>query len=87
MKWDQQRNIEQTKQGNTIDEIKNYQQNCFKHVNRMDNNRPPKLALQYWPRRKVDIGRPRRRWREKDHLNANQLRSAGLNSAKPTAWW
>jgi hypothetical protein len=35
---------------------------------------------------KRDLGRPRRRWKEEDHLKANKLHSTGLNSSEPPAF-
>jgi hypothetical protein len=46
----------------------------------MENNCLPKLALQYQPHRKKEIGRPRRRWREQDHLKAKELNRTGLTA-------
>jgi len=39
-----------------------YKQNCINHLERMDNNRLPKHALNYKPRGRRDRGRPRKRW-------------------------
>jgi len=39
-----------------------YKQNWIKHLERMDNTRLPKHALNYKPRRRRDRGRPRKRW-------------------------
>jgi len=52
---------------NTVKEIKQYQKNWLHHVQRMDTNRLPKQALQYKPKGRRNIGRPRKRWR--DQLN------------------
>jgi len=35
---------------------------------RMDTNRLPKQAIQYKPKGQRNIGRPRKRWRDKLHL-------------------
>ena len=40
----------------------------LQHVQRMDTNRIPKQALQYKPKRRRNIGRPRKRWRDQIHL-------------------
>ena len=45
----------------------------FKHyffcdVQRTDTNRLPKQALQYKPKGRRNIGRPRKRWRDQFHL-------------------
>jgi hypothetical protein len=80
-RWDKQRNVDnrsELNQDNIVDEIKNYQLNWLKHVNRIENSRLPKLALQYQPHGKRDVGRPRRRWRKRDHLKTNGLHRTGL---------
>jgi hypothetical protein len=40
----------------------------LQHVQRMDTNRLPKQALQYKPKGRRNIGRPRKRWRDQLHL-------------------
>jgi len=49
-------------------EIKQYQKKWLQHVQRRDTNRLPKQALQYKPKGRRNIGRPRKRWRDKLHL-------------------
>ena len=44
-----------------------YQKKWLQHVQRTDINRIPKQALQYKPKRRRHIGRPRKRWRDQ-HL-------------------
>ena len=39
-----------------------YKQNWINHLERMDNNRLPKHALNYKPRGRRDRARPRKRW-------------------------
>ena len=39
-----------------------YKQNWINHLERMDNTRLPKHALNYRPRGRRDRGRPRKRW-------------------------
>jgi hypothetical protein len=46
-----------------VKEIKRYQKKWLQHVQRMDTNRIPKQALQYNPKGRRNIGRPRKRWR------------------------
>ena len=53
---------------NIVKEIKQYQEKWLQHVQRMDSNRIPKQALQYKPKGRRNIGRPRKRWRDKLHL-------------------
>ena len=53
---------------NIVQEIKQYQEKWLQHVHRMDTNRLPKQALQYKPKGRRNIGRPRKRWREQLHL-------------------
>ena len=53
---------------NIVKEIKQYQEKWLQHVQRTDTNRLPKQALQYKPKRRRNIGRPRKRWRGQLHL-------------------
>ena len=53
---------------NIIQEIKQYQKKWLQHVQRMDTNTLPKQALQYKPKGRRNIGRPRKRWRDQLHL-------------------
>jgi hypothetical protein len=53
---------------NIVKEIKQYQQKWLQHVQRMDTNRIPKQALQYTPKGRRNIGRPRQRWKDKLRL-------------------
>jgi len=43
-----------------------YIQNWINHLERMDNTRLPKHALNYKPRGRRDRGRPRKRWQRVD---------------------
>jgi predicted ArsR family transcriptional regulator len=45
----------------------NHKQNWINHLERTDNTRLPKHALNYKPRGRRDRGRPRKRWQ---HLDA-----------------
>ena len=51
-----------------VKEIKQYQKKWLQHVQSMDTNRLPKQALQYKPKGRWNIGRPRKRWRDQLHL-------------------
>jgi len=53
---------------NIVKEIKQYQEKWLQHVQRMDTNRIPKQVLQYQPKGRRNIGRPRKRWRDQIHL-------------------
>jgi len=59
-----------------VKEIKQYQEKWLQHVQRMDTDRIPKQALQYKPKGRRHIGRPRKRWRDQFHFedtrNSNQ---------------
>jgi len=48
---------------NIVKEIKQYQEKWLQQLQRMDTNRIPKQALQYKPKGRRHIGRPRKRWR------------------------
>ena len=41
---------------NIVEEIKQYQKNWLKHVQKMDTNRIPKQALKYRPKAQRNIG-------------------------------
>ena len=43
-----------------------YKQNWINHLERMDNTRLPKNALNYKPRGRIARGRPRKRWQRVD---------------------
>jgi predicted ArsR family transcriptional regulator len=43
-----------------------YKQKWINHLERMDNTRLPKHALNYRPRGRRDRGRPRKRWQHVD---------------------
>jgi hypothetical protein len=43
-------------------------QKWLQHVQRMDTNRIPKQALQYKPKGRKNIGRPRKKWTDQLHL-------------------
>ena len=42
--------------------------NVIPHVQKIDTNRLPKQALQYKPKGRRNVGRPRKRWRDQLHL-------------------
>jgi hypothetical protein len=46
------------------DTVEQYRKNWFQHMNRMQDTRLPKRALQCRPSGKKDIGRPKKRWRD-----------------------
>ena len=53
---------------NIVKEIKQYQEKWLQHIQRMDTNRIPKQALQYKSKGRRNIGRPRKRWRDRFHF-------------------
>jgi hypothetical protein len=53
---------------NIVKEIKQYQKKWLQRVQRMDTNTLPKQALQYKPKGRRNIGRPRKRWKDQLHL-------------------
>jgi hypothetical protein len=53
---------------NIVKEIKQYQRKWLQHVQRMDTNRLPKQAVQYKPKGRRNVGRPRKRWRDQLHV-------------------
>jgi len=59
---------EKTGAENIVKEIKQYQEKWLQHIQRMDTNRITKQALQYKPKGRRNIGRPRKRWRDQFHF-------------------
>ena len=53
---------------NIVKEIKQCQKKWLQHVQRMDTNRLTKQALQYKPKGRKNIGRPKKRWRDQLHV-------------------
>jgi len=51
-----------------VKEIKQYKKKWLQHVQRMDRNRLPRLALKYRPEGRWNIGRPKKRWRDQLHF-------------------
>ena len=66
--------------------IKQYQKKWLQHVQRMDTNRLPKHALQYKPKGRRNIGRPRKRWRDQIHLE-DQGTGKMPNPSRTWWWW
>jgi hypothetical protein len=68
---DNQRNTtirEKLKVEHIVDEIQNYQKNWLQHVKRKKHARIPRMALEYQPKGKCDIGRLKTRCRDQQHL-------------------
>ena len=59
-----QRIKQKTGAQNIVKDIKQYQEKWLQHVQRMDTNRLPKQALQYKPKGRRHVGRPKKRWRD-----------------------
>jgi hypothetical protein len=59
---------EKTGAQNLVQEIKQYQKKWLQHVQRVDRNRMSRQALRYRPKRRRNIGRPRKKWRDQLHL-------------------
>jgi hypothetical protein len=53
---------------NRVQGIQLYQNYWLRKLKWMDRSRLPKLAFQYQPRGRRDVGRPRRRWRDQEHV-------------------
>ena len=66
---------EKTGAENIVKEIKLYQEKWLQHIQRMDTNRIPKQALQYKPKGRKHIGRPRKRWRDQFHFEDTRNRN------------
>jgi hypothetical protein len=59
---------EKTGAQDIVKKIKPYQEKWLQHIQRIDTNRIPKQALQYKPKGRRHIGRPRKRWRDQFHF-------------------
>jgi hypothetical protein len=57
-----------TEAENIVKEIKQYQKKWLQQVQRMGTNKIPKQALQYKPKGRRNIGRPRKRRRDQFHF-------------------
>ena len=69
---------------NIVKEIKQYQKKWLQHAQRNDTNILPKQTLQYKPKGRRDVGRPRKRWMDQIHL---EDQGTG-NTPKPSwTWW
>jgi len=66
---------EKTGAQNIVKEIKQYQEKWLQHIQRMDTNRIPKQTLQYKPKGRRHIGRPRKRWRDQFHFEDTRNRN------------
>lgn len=65
--WDRKRSEDIRKElkiFNLREKIQQHRNNWREHVDRMDNQRHPKLTMTYRPEGRRNIGRPRRRWTE-----------------------
>jgi hypothetical protein len=65
--WDHKRNedILTEIQISQITEFKyQYRKNWKEHVDRMSSDRIPKMILKYQPKRKINLGRPLKRWKD-----------------------
>ena len=70
---------EKTGAQNIVKEIKQYQEKWLQHVQRMDTNRLPKQALQYKPKGRKTVGRPRKRWRDQNFILRIKEQETRLN--------
>jgi hypothetical protein len=60
---------------NIVKKIKQYQKKWLHHIKRMDTKIIPKQALQYTPKGRRHIGRPRKRWRDQFHFENTRNRN------------
>ena len=66
---------EKTGAENIVKEIKQYQEKWLQHIQRIDTNRIPKQALQYKPKKRRHIGRPKKRRRDQFHFEDTRNRN------------
>jgi hypothetical protein len=79
---DRQRNSDihnRLKVDNILEDLLSYQNNWTDHLKLMDWHRIPKLAYQHQPRGRWEKGRPRRKWRDHEHLEPRSIRSKDLS--------
>jgi hypothetical protein len=77
---DKQRNTsnhEQLQVTNTVEEKFQYQKKRTKSVTRMEDL--PLLTLQVYPRGRRDVGRPKQRWKDQQHLQVQEEVLLDLN--------
>jgi len=74
-----------TRAQNIVKEIKQYQGKWLQYVQRMDTSRIPKQAIQYKPKGRRNIGRPRKRWRDQFHFE--DQRTENTHNPSWTWWW
>jgi hypothetical protein len=70
IKLNHQRNTtirEKVKVEHIVDEIQSYQTNWLQQVKRMEHARIPRMALEYKPKGKRDIDRPKTRWGDEQY--------------------
>ena len=72
---------------NIAKEIKQYHKKWLQHIQRIDTNRLPKQALQYKPKGRRNIGRPRKRWRDQLHLEDQGTGNTPNHSGTWWWWW
>jgi hypothetical protein len=69
-RFDHQRNTtvrKKLKVEHIVDETQNYEKN-WSHVKRMEHARIHRKAMEYQPKGKRDIGRPKTRWKDQQRL-------------------
>jgi hypothetical protein len=59
---------EKLKVEHKVDEIQSYQKNWLQRVKRTEHSRILRMAMEYKPKGKSDIGRPKTRWSDQQHL-------------------
>jgi len=75
------------KKTGAVKEIKQYQEKWLQHIQRMDTNRIPKQALQYKPKGRRHIGRPRKRKRWGDQFHFEDTRNQIIKPNPSWTWW
>jgi hypothetical protein len=53
---------------NAVLEVHHYQQKWLWHMQRMNTKRIPKMAMRYEPKRRTNMGRLRKSWKDQLHL-------------------
>ena len=70
-----------------VEETKQYHKKWLQHVQRMDTNRISKQAVQYRPKGRRNLRRPKKRWRNQLHFEDQGTGNTPNHSGTWWWWW